>query len=160
MQRTPRLGLGSKPGIIGAGSLIRDVSRHRAMQAIDRPFRFTWDFCIVWTLLLIPVFFLTRSHDIGPWYSEAALLILAPLFATFVLYGPVLLVRQMIRSGSRGWFAIRVFLSILLAAVLVFGGLLLSGVYSESRARILGFVFTAIATVYLSWRLERRERNG
>jgi hypothetical protein len=130
------------------------------MQSIDRPFRFTWDFCVVWALLLVPVFFLTRSHNIGPWYSEAALLILAPMFATFVLYGPVLLAQQMIRSGSRGRFVFRVFLSILLAAILLFGGLLLSGVYTESRARILGFVFTAVATVYLSWRLERYERNG
>ena len=130
------------------------------MQAIDRPFRFTWDFCVVWALLVVPVFLLTRSRDVGPWYSEAALLILAPLFATFVLYGPVLLVRQVVHSGSRGWFVLRLFLAVLLAAVLLFGGLRLSGVYTESRARILGFVFTAVATAYLSWRLERHERNG
>jgi len=130
------------------------------MQAIDRPFRFTWDFCVVWALLVVPVFFLTRSRDIGPWYSQAALLILAPLFATFVLYGPVLLVRQVIRSGSRGSFVARVFASIVLAAVLLFGGLFLSGGYTESGARILAFVFTAAAIVYLSWRLERRERCG
>jgi len=130
------------------------------MQAIDRPFRFTWDFCVVWALLVVPFFFLTRSRDIGPWYSEAALLILAPLFATFVLYGPVLLVRKVVHSGSRGWFVLRVFLSVLLVALLLFGGLLLSGAYTESRARIFGFVFTAVATMYLSWRLERHERNG
>ena len=130
------------------------------MEAIDRRFRFTWDFCVVWALLVVPVFFLTHSRDIGPWYSEAALLILAPLFATFALYGPVLLVRQVVHSGSRGWFVLRVFLSRLLVAVVLFGGLLLSGVCTESRARILGFVFTAVATVYLSWRLERYRRNG
>jgi hypothetical protein len=125
------------------------------MQAIERPFRFSWDFCVVWALLVVPVFILTRSRDFGPWYSEAALLILVPLFATFVLYGPVLLARQVIHSGARGRFVFRVLLSIVLAAVLLFGGLFLSGVYTENRARILGFVFTAAATVYLSWRLER-----
>ena len=128
------------------------------MQAIDRPFRFGWDFCVVWALLVVPVFFLTRSFDAGPWYSEAALLVLVSLFATFVLYGPVLLARQVIHSGARGRFAIRVLLSIVLTAVLLFGGLFFSGAYTESRARILGFIFTAGATAYLSWRLERHER--
>ncbi len=128
------------------------------MQAIDRPFRFTRDFCVVWALLVVPAFFVTRRQDVGPWYSEGAFLILVPLFATFVLYGPVLLVRQVIRSGSRGRFVARVLFSIVLAAALLFGGLLLSGIYTESLARILAFVFTIAATVYLSWRLERHER--
>ena len=130
------------------------------MQAIDRPFRFTWDFCIVWALLVVPAFLLTRRHDVGPWYSEGAFLILVPLIATFVLYGPVLLVRQVVRSGSRGWFVARAFLSIVLTAALLLGGMLISGFYTESRARIFSFVFTAAATVYLSWRLERHERSG
>ena len=94
-------------------------------------------------------------RDFGPWYSEAAFLILAPLFATFVLYGPVLFARQVVPSGSRGWFVARVFLSIVLAAALLLGGLLASGFYTESRARIIAFVFVVAATVYLSWRLER-----
>ena len=130
------------------------------MQAIDRPFRFTRDFCVVWALLVVPAFFLTRSRDVGPWYSEAALLILAPLFAAFALYGPVLLVRQVIQSGSRGWFVARLLLSIGLAAALLLGVLLISGFYTEGRGHIFAFVFTAAATVYLKWRLERHERNG
>ena len=124
------------------------------MQAVDRPFRFTWDFCLVWALLVVPTFFLTRRHDFGPWYSQAALLVVAPLLATFVLYGPVLLVRQVIRSGSRGWFVARVFLSILCVAVLVFGGFWASGSYTESRGSVLGFFFAAVATSYLNWRLK------
>src|SRR2546430_2280153 len=84
-----------------------------AMQPVDRPFRFTRDFCVVWALLVVPTFFLTRQHDFGLWCSNIAVLIVAPLFATFVLYGPVLFVRQVIRSGSRGWFVARVFLSIM-----------------------------------------------
>jgi hypothetical protein len=126
------------------------------MQTIDRPFRFTWDFVVVWALLVAPAFLLTYRSDLGPWYSYCGILILLPLFATFVLYGPVLLARQMIRSSSRGWFVARVFLSIVLVAVLLFGGLFLSGFYTESRARMLAFFFTAAATIYLSWRTEER----
>ena len=93
------------------------------MQAVDRPFRFTRDFCVVWVLLVVPTFFLTRLRDFEPWYSEAAFLILAPLFATFVLYGPVLFARQVVPSGSRGWFVARVFLSIVLAAAFARGSI-------------------------------------
>jgi len=125
------------------------------MQAVDRPFRFTWDFCVVWLVLVVPTFLLTRRHDFGPWYSQVAFLVLVPLFATFLLYGPVLLVRQAVRSGSRGWVVARLFLSVVIVAVLLFGGLLLSGSYTESTGGIFAFVFTAAATVYLSWRLER-----
>src|SRR5437879_4527540 len=107
------------------------------MQAVDRPFRFTRGFCVVWVLLVVPTFFLTRLLDFGPWYFEAAFLILAPLFATFVLYGPVLFARQIVRSGSRGWFVVRIFFSIVLAAALLLGGLMASGFYTVSRARII-----------------------
>jgi hypothetical protein len=126
------------------------------MQPIDRPFRFTLDFCIVWALLAVPTFLLTRHSDfVSPWYSYAGVLILLPLFAAFVLYGPVLLVRQIIRSGSRGSFVMRIFISLLLVAVLIFGGLYLSGFYTESRARLLAFIFAGVATIFLSWRSER-----
>ena len=126
------------------------------MQPIDRRFCFTLDFCIVWALLAVPVFLLTHSSDFGPWYSYVGVLILSPLFGAFALYGPVLLARQIIRSGSRGRFVAQVFLSVLLAAIFLFGGFFLSGYYTESRAHILAFVFTAAATVYLSWRTEER----
>lgn len=126
------------------------------MQPIDRPFRFTWDFCVVWAILVVPTFLLTRHLDFHPWYSYAGILILSPLFAAFILYGPVLLVRQVFRSGSRGGFVARLFFAILLVAVLLFGGLFLSGFYTESRARILAFFFAAAATMFLSWRTEQR----
>ena len=111
------------------------------------------DFGVVWALLAVPTFFLIRPADIGPWYSETAALILLPLFATFVLYGPVLLARQIICSGSHGWFVARVLLSIVMFALLLFGGLFLSGKYTETGARLLAFVFSAFATAYLHWRL-------
>jgi len=100
-------------------------------------------------LLAVPTLFLIRRHDFGPWYSQVSLLIVASLLATSVIYGPVLLFRQLIRSGSRGWFVARVFLSILFVAALLFGWLLLSGFYTESRARIFAFVFIIAAIVYL-----------
>ena len=127
------------------------------MKPIDRPFRFTLDFCVVWALLAVPAFLFIRPADIGPWYSEVAALILLPLFATFVLYGPVLLARQMIRSGSHGWFVARVLLSILLFATLLLGGLWLSERYTETRARYLAFILSAFATAYLHWRLRHEE---
>jgi hypothetical protein len=127
------------------------------MQPVDKPFRFTGDFCVVWALLVVPTFLLTRHSDfVSPWYSYASVLILLPLFAAFALYGPVLLVRQIFRSGSRGWFVARMFFAILLVAVLLFGGLFLSGYYTEGRARILAFFFAAAATMFLSWRTEPR----
>ena len=128
------------------------------MQPIDRPFRFTLDFGVVWVLLAVPAFFLIRGADLGPWYSQVAALILLPLFATFVLYGPVLLARQIFRSGSRGSFVARVLLSILLFGVLLFGGLWLSGHYTEKGARLLAFAFSSFATAYLHWRLRQEPR--
>src|SRR6266704_7215082 len=97
------------------------------MQPIDRPFRFTWDFVVVWALLVVPAFLLTRRSDLGSWYAYCGILILLSLFATFALYGPVLLARQVIRSGSRGWFVARVLLSILLAAVMFAAVLVFTG---------------------------------
>jgi hypothetical protein len=123
------------------------------MQPIDRPFRLTLDFVVAWALLAVPAFFLVRHADVGPWYSQAAALILLPLFATFVIYGPVLLARQIIRSRSRGLIVARVLLSILMFAVCFFAGLWLSGYYTEGRAQILAFAFSSLAITYLHWRL-------
>jgi uncharacterized membrane protein len=125
------------------------------MHPIDRPFRFTLDFCAVWAMLAIPTCFLIRGAKISPWYSDGAALILFPLFCTFVRYGPVLLARQIVRSGSHGWFVARVLLSILIFAILVFGGLCLSGAYTETKSHYLAFSVPAFAIVYLHWRLRR-----
>jgi hypothetical protein len=124
------------------------------MEPIDRPFRFTLDFSVVWVLLAVPTFFLIRRTDIGPWFSQVAVLILLPLFAAFVLYGPVLLARQIIRSGSRGWLVARVFISILLVTILLFVGLYVSG-HGRDVSGIWGGVAACVATIYLHRRLER-----
>jgi len=121
------------------------------MQPIDRPFRFSWDFCVVWAFLTAVTFALTRHSEwaeIG--LSYVAILILLPFFATFVLYGPVLLARQIIRSGSRGWFVARVLLSILLAAVLFAAVLFFTG-HADGASSWSASAFVAI--LYLHWRL-------
>src|SRR5580692_12362965 len=111
------------------------------MEPIDQPFRFTWDFCVVWALLTVPTLIMVLSGrwDIEPWYSKAAFLVVVPFIATFVVYGPVLFVRQIIRSGSRGWFVTRVFLSILLVLVLFFVVLYFFG-HGRDVSGVWGFV--------------------
>ena len=90
------------------------------MSEIDKPFRFTWDFCLVWAFLAVPIWFVIRHTDFATWYSHGALIVVGSLLATFILYGPVLLLRQIIRSGSRGWFVLRVFLSVIIVTSLLF----------------------------------------
>ena len=122
------------------------------MQPIDRPFRFTLDFAVVWVLLGVPAFFFIRRVDTdSPWYSQAAELVLLPLFATFVLYGPILLASQIVRSGTRGLFVLRVLLSALLAAVFFAAVLLVTG-HGEDSTYLAGTA-TLVAIAYLEWRL-------
>ncbi len=123
------------------------------MGEIDRPFRFTWDFCLVWGILAVPAWILSRRTDFVTWYAHAALIIIASLFATFVLYGPVLLTRQIIHSGSRGWFVLRVFVSPVLGVGLLCGILVATGIWSKLNERLWGFIFAAGATFYLNWRI-------
>jgi uncharacterized membrane protein YphA (DoxX/SURF4 family) len=129
------------------------------MQPVDGPFRFTRDFCVVWALLVVPTFCLTPQQAMGPWYSEVAFLVLVPLFATFVLYGPVLLFQQIVGSGSRGRLVGRVLLSVVFVGPLLFGALLICGIYTEWSARAFAFFVTAAATAYLRWRVENEQRD-
>jgi hypothetical protein len=122
------------------------------MQPIDRPFRLTWDFCIVWGFLALVTLFATHHSELVEIrLSYVAVLILLPLFATLVLYGPVLLARQIIRSGSRGWFVARVLISILLAAVLFAVTMLFAG--HGNHASWWSGAAAFVATAYLHWRL-------
>lgn len=114
----------------------------------------------MWALLAVPTIVLTRGANIGPWYSHYGCVILVSLFATFFLYGPVLLSRQIIRSGSHGWLVLRVLISILLVATLLFVGLLVSGFYSRGNARLLAFGFVVVATVFLHWRTDETDDSS
>jgi hypothetical protein len=126
------------------------------MEPIDRPFRFSLDFCIVWLVLAAPSYLLLRHSDMwnATWYDCIFLLFVA-LFATFLIYGPVLLVRQIIRSGSRGWFVVSVLISILLVTVLFFCVLFISG-HGRDVSSIWGGVAACAATFYLHWRTDEK----
>ena len=126
------------------------------MREVDQPFRFTWDFCVVWALLLVTTLFLLPQWKGQTAFQHYALTFLVALFATFLLYGPVLLVRQIFASGSHGWLVARVFVSVVLVAAILLGGMYCLGLYTEWRGRILALVFTAAATVYLQSRLDRQ----
>jgi hypothetical protein len=128
------------------------------MQPVDRPFRLSLDFSIVWSVLAVPAFFLIRRADIGPWFSQAAALILLPLFGTFVLYGPVLLARQIVGSGSRGRFVARVFVSFLVVAALCAAIMFFTG-QGEHPSWWCGTA-SWVAISYLQWMLEPRCYNG
>jgi hypothetical protein len=82
-------------------------------------------------------------------------LLFVSLFATFLIYGPVLLARQIIRYGSRGWFVARVLLSILLVTVLFFVGLYISG-HGKDVSGLWGFIAAGIATFYLHLRTDEK----
>ena len=124
------------------------------MEPIDRQFRFTLDFCVVWLLFVVPSYLLLRRSDMwnAKWDDYIVLLFLS-LFFTFVVYGPVLLVRQIIRSGSRGRFVARVFLSILLVTILFFAGLYISG-HGKGVSGLWGGIAACAATIYLHWRTD------
>lgn len=125
------------------------------MQPIDRPFRFTRDFCVVWVLLAVVIYFVARGWDIGPWYSQTAFFVVAPLAATFFVYGPVLLVRQVIQSGARGWFVVRVLVTTVLVVALFFAVLHFLRPGKEIPEIWVALVSTA-AVMYLDWRTGRR----
>jgi hypothetical protein len=124
------------------------------MEPIDKPFRFTWDFCVVWALLAVAIFFLARQWDLGPWYSRCAFLIVVPFIATFFIYGPVLLVRQIIRAGSYGWFVAQVFITTVLVIALFFACLYVFGQRNDISS-LWGGVAAFLAVTYLHHRLRQ-----
>jgi hypothetical protein len=134
------------------------VVRHSPMEPIDRPFRSTRDFCIVWIMLAVPVFFLARKWDsLNAVWSTCILTVLLSLFATFFIYGPVLLRRQIIRSGSRGWFVVRVAITIVLVVALFLFGFSILGHSGDIPFWLVAIVST-VATFYLHWRTDGRRR--
>jgi len=122
------------------------------MKPIDQPFKPKWDFYVAWALLAVGTLWLTRGmqKDEG-WVAYPALVIVLSLFSTIILYGPVLLARQIIRSGSRGWFVLRVLISTLLGAVLFAAAMYFTGHGDHSSWWSGTAAFVAIT--YLHWRL-------
>jgi hypothetical protein len=110
-------------------------------------------------LLLAPTLYFLPRWKGQQGYEHYLLVVFVALFATFFLYGPVLLARQIISSGSRGWFVARLFISIIMVAVLLLGGMYWFGLYTESRGHVFALLFTAVAIFYLQWRTETSSRR-
>jgi hypothetical protein len=128
------------------------------MEPIDRPFRFTWDFFVVWIMLAIPVFFVARKWDtLNAVWSTCILTVLLSLFAIFFIYGPVLLMRQIIRSGSRGWFVVRVAITIVLVVALFLFSFSILGHGGDIPFWLVA-IASAGATFYLHWRTDGRQQ--
>ena len=100
--------------------LLRAPSSRSAMTEIDKPFRLTPRFAVVWGLLAAPVAFLAFRYYDGPAYQKVALTIVGSLYATFCFYGPILLARQAAKSGGRGWFVLQVAVTVVLGVGLLF----------------------------------------
>src|SRR6185369_5490034 len=127
------------------------------MEPIDRQFRFSLDFCVVWLLFVGSSCLLLRHSDMwSARWDDYIVLLFRSLFFTFVVCGPVLLVRQIIRSGSRGRFVARVFLSILLVPILFFVRLYISG-HGKDVSGLWGGVAACAATFYLHLRTDQIE---
>lgn len=109
----------------------------------------------MWALVLVATLYLLPQRKGQNAFEHYGLALIVALFATFLLYGPVLLVRQILASGSRGWFVARLFVSVVVTAAILLAGLYLFGGYTASTAQLFAFVFTAAATVYLQSRLGR-----
>ena len=127
------------------------------MAPIDRPFRFTLDFCAVWVTLAICTFLITQHWKLNePIWSYWCCVASISLFATFITYGPVLLARQIIGSGSRGRFVARVFFSVTVVQCLFFIAL-----FIFQRGTELSWAWGCLAafgsTLYLNWRLCKDE---
>ena len=122
------------------------------LAEIDRPFRFTWDFCVVWLLLFVVALYALPASKDARSYEHPLASLLFSLFATFLIYGPVLLARQIVRSGSRGRFVGRAFVSVLFL-LLIAAGILHFTPYTPVRGHLFALVAAIVSTVYLQWRL-------
>jgi hypothetical protein len=128
------------------------------MSEIDNPFKPKGDFFLCWFLLLVPTCFLLEKYDFASeWYSRLALAIGASLLFVFLLYGPVLLFKQVKSSGTRGVLVFHAFLSSLglvaIAVIIIYSMDLQSRNETWARLTILGT--SAIANFYLIWKARR-----
>src|SRR5438093_684691 len=96
------------------------------MMEIDKPFRISGRFAMVWACLAGAVGLLVFRRNHGAAYEKVIITVLGSLYVTFCLYGPILLARQIIKSGGRGVFVLQVLLTIFLGVALVFGALVLT----------------------------------
>lgn len=127
------------------------------MNPIDQEFRPKRDFFVAWFLIAIAAVIIGRpwSFDL-PWFSKVAWILAVPFILTFFIYGPVLLVREFIHSGTRGWLVFKTFLAVILGAGLILGVLHLAGLQGSAFGQMVKAGVTAIAIIVLDARIERR----
>ncbi len=121
---------------------------------IDRPFRLTVPFCLVWALVAYPAYLLVHKSEPAYWIDEVAEFILFSVFLTFVLYGSVLLVWQIISSGPRGLHIGILLLSYLFLCSLFVCGLIYFGLCPPDAVGRMGSVLFTFATIFIRSKLK------
>jgi hypothetical protein len=131
------------------------------MLPIDQPFRPKKDFFVAWSLIAIVGVAYARPWTFDlPWFSKVACALVVPFTLTFFIYGPILFMRQVVRSGSRGWFVFRTFISVCLSIALFLGVLyLVEGRLSLSGSP-LGGILSFFAILYLHLRIGKTARRS
>ena len=124
------------------------------MMDIDKPFRITPRFAVVWVCLAVAVGFLAFRHYDGAAYEKVAVTIVGSLYATFCLYGPILLARQVVKSGGRGWFVFQVAMTVVLGAGLLFAVVAFAN-HGEVSSGVVGLI-----TLFISLNLNEWLRRG
>ncbi|MCX7007850.1 MAG: hypothetical protein NTY53_11495 [Kiritimatiellaeota bacterium] len=123
------------------------------MEEIDKPFRLSADFVVAWILIAIATCLITHPWKFDlPLYSIISYVLVVPFLFTFVIYGPVLLMRQVLRSGRRGWFVGGVFLQIIVAIGCLLGVM----EYFGLARKIHGALFSGLAVIYLNYQIYRK----
>jgi hypothetical protein len=128
------------------------------MDEIDKPFRPKWDFFLVWAVLTVPAFvFRDRLNSGLPWYSVLSFVVMGPFLLTLFGYGPILLSRQIIKSGARGRYVAWHFVFIFVPTILVCGILLLTNHSDAAQKIALPLLFISI---WGAWLISRYSRFG
>jgi hypothetical protein len=135
---------------------VRVVCEPKKMNPIDQEFRPKRDFFVAWFLVAVAAIALGRPWTFDlPWFSKVAWTVVVPFIGTFFVYGPVMLMRLVIRSGSRGWVVFRTFLSVVLGVGLIFGVIHVAGMDTSIVGRIASMVLPALAIICLGLRTKR-----
>lgn len=138
---------------------IFDISL-KAMTPIDQQFRPKKDFFIAWFVIAVVAVAYARpwAYEL-PWFSKIAWVLVVPFILTFFIYGPILFLRQVVRSGSRGWFVFRVFASICLSTALFLGTLYLIEREASLSGSPWGVFLSFLVIVLFNLIVGKREAN-
>ena len=128
------------------------------MSEIDQPFRPRKDFFVAWFVIAVGAVAYSRPWTFDlPWFSKVAFVLIVPLALTFFIYGPIMLMRQIASSGTRGWFVLRVFLSITVGIASILGVAYLIGGESAISGHPWGVILGILAVVLLNLAVGRED---